>query len=525
MSVLKLIGDIARPATLKGLRDAGMFERRSPLAVAISLPWVLGRGVSIGLLSQMHAFVLGDKTALIDRQGELTWRQLDRRTNQASRLLANKGLRGGDRVALLLRNTRHMAELLLAAQKTGLAACPLNTWAKPAELEATIERAAPKLIVYDPRQREQLEQVALDGVPTLDLDSYTELRKQQSEAPPFPFTTRRGSPQVIIHTSGTSGKPKGAARSAASTGLGAMAELFSVVPYQRSDVIYCPAPMFHSFGLATFTFSTVLGATIVLSDRFDAEDALRSIENHRATAASFVPVMLRRILALPREVRSRYDLTSLRIVLVSGSALSDELRAQAVEVFGPVLYDLYGSTEVGWVAIATPEDIRSHPGSVGKPMPGLRLVVTDGRLMVKTDLAFEGYTTGEVMPGRDGYMEIGDAGHIDADGYIYVEGRADDMVVVGGENVYPAEIEAIIEGIDGVVEASVFGVEDYEFGHVLAACVEGVVSAGEVDAVCRRDLASYKVPRYIHVMESMPRTGSGKVIKRELRAFIRGGFA
>jgi fatty-acyl-CoA synthase len=303
--------------------------------------------------------------------------------------------------------------------------------------------------------------------------------------------------------------------------------MLTVVPYRRDDAILCPAPLFHSFGLLTLTVATVLGTTLVLPERFDPEETLDLMEEYRVTAASLVPVMIRRILALPASKRSDRDLSALRIVLASGSQMSPELRQDAMDLFGDVLYDLYGSTEAGWVAIATPEDIREDPKTLGKPVAGVDVAVFDengdkvptgetGVFHVKSDVVFEGYASGEETPGRKGYISIGDTGYVDDKGRLFVEGREDEMVVIGGENVYPAEIEETIEGLDGVDEVAVVGVPDDEYGEVLAAFVRGRVDPDRVRDACREELASFKVPKIVEVVDELPRTSTGKVVKKEL---------
>jgi acyl-CoA synthetase (AMP-forming)/AMP-acid ligase II len=291
--------------------------------------------------------------------------------------------------------------------------------------------------------------------------------------------------------------------------------------------------MFHSFGLATMTFAIALGATMVLPQKFDPEESLEFIQQYEATAASFVPVMIKRILSLDDEVKKRYDLSSLRVVMASGSAMSPDLRRAAMDLFGDVLYDLYGSTEVGWVTIATPEDMRKHDKTVGKPVPGTEVAVfsrdgerldpgESGELFIKSNILFEGYTSGETKDEREGYMSIGDLGRVDDEGYLFVEGRTDDMVVIGGENVYPVEVEEVIEGMSGVDEAAVLGVTDEEYGEVLAAFVVGTVSEDNVISTCKDELASYKVPRRVEVMDELPRTSTGKVLKRKLIDHLAG---
>jgi fatty-acyl-CoA synthase len=332
---------------------------------------------------------------------------------------------------------------------------------------------------------------------------------------------------VIIQTSGTTGTPKGAARDPSAAGIGAVANVVSVVPYRRDDTIFIASPLFHSFGLLNFVFGTALGATFVLADRFDPEDSLRLIEEHRCTVMSCVPVQLRRIISLDDDIKSKFDVSGLRIVIASGSVLSDDVRRGAIELFGDVLYDLYGSTEAGWVAIATPEDMKRDRSTVGKPVPGIEIAIFDsegnrlpdtetGELFVKSKIMFEGYTSGESKDEREGYIAIGDLAHLDDDGYLHVEGRADDMVVVGGENIYPVEIEQTIERLEGVHEVAVLGVPDEEYGQILVAFVAGRVTEEDVSAACKKELASYKVPRRVEVRDELPRTTTGKILKREL---------
>lgn len=534
---LRQVADFARPHTMRALRNAGALEPRGTVALVRTLPWLLGRGPSLGIVTQMNARTLADKPALHDRSGTLTFKELDQRVNRAAHALWACGARGGDRVATLLRNGRETVEVALGSQKHGIVACPLNTWAKPKELKATLSAADPAVLVYDTAHVEQVKGCVPEEIPLVAVGelagalqgslSYEELLADQPDTPPPPVTRDPGSAKIIIHTSGTTGTPKGASRNSAAAGMGALANLISVVPYRRDDIIVCPAPLFHSFGLATFTFATALGATLVLPDKFDPEGTLKLIDEHRATAVSLVPVMIKRIVSLDQEVKARYDVSSLRILLASGSSMGRELRNATRETFGEVLYDLYGSTEAGWVAIATPEDIAERPGTVGKPVPGIDIAILSatgemlprgevGEIHVKSEILFEGYTSGESKVRRDGYMTTGDLGHVDEDGYLFVEGRADDMVVVGGENVYPAEVEQVIDAISGVRDVAVFGVPDEEYGQVLGAFVVGSVTPAKVKDVCKRELASYKVPRRVEIIDELPRTSTGKVVKREL---------
>jgi len=541
---LKQIGQFLHPRTIVQLRKANALAPKNSIAMLLSLPWLIGRGPSLGIITQMHGFSLARKAALHDRDGCLTWGELDKRANQAGHMLEELGVKGGDRVAMLLRNGREIVETTLGAQKLGMVACPLNTWAKPKELRFTLSEAKASVLIYDTKHSDQVEECAPEGLALVCVGneddavansySYAELLSDQSVNPP-PFLTREAQkPKVVIHTSGTTGTPKGASRNSSAAGVGALANLLSVVPYSRDDIIVLPAPMFHSFGLATFTFGTALGATFVMPEQFDPEGTLRAIEEHGATACSLVPVMIKRILTLDDEIKSRYDLSSLRVVMASGSAMSTEMRRAAMELFGDVLYDLYGSTEVGWVAIARPQDMLDHPGTVGKPVPGIKVAIFNedgdrigpgeiGEIYIKSDVMFEGYTSGDSKEVRDGYMTIGDLGYVDEGGFLFIEGRADDMVVVGGENIYPVEIEETLDDMDGVEDVAVMGVPDDEYGEVLGAFVVGTVRAEDVKKYCKDQLASYKVPKRVEILDELPRTSTGKVLKRELIEQVEEG--
>jgi acyl-CoA synthetase (AMP-forming)/AMP-acid ligase II len=290
--------------------------------------------------------------------------------------------------------------------------------------------------------------------------------------------------------------------------------------------------MFHSWGFAHFTLAMGLCSTIVLKRKFDPEATLSLTAQHRCTGLVVVPVMLQRILELDDEVLRRYDLSRLKAVPVSGSALPAAISERWMDLFGDNLYNLYGSTEVAWATIATPEDLRAAPGTAGRPPRGTVVRLYDeegrpvepgetGRIFVGNELAFEGYTGGGNKDAIDGLLSSGDVGHFDDGGRLFIDGRDDDMIVSGGENVFPGEVEDLLAGHDAVAEAAVFGVEDADFGQRLKAVI--VVREGhdlEVDEVKRfvkSNLAGYKVPRDVDFVDELPRTSTGKVLKRELK--------
>jgi fatty-acyl-CoA synthase len=336
--------------------------------------------------------------------------------------------------------------------------------------------------------------------------------------------------RIIILTSGTTGTPKGAARTKA--GLGAAASLLSKIPLRAGGRTVIAAPLFHSWGLAHYTLGVSLASTFVLRRRFDPEDTLRAIAEHRANALVVVPVMLQRILELPEEVLARYDVSSLRIIGVSGSALPGPLSERVMDRFGDVLYNLYGSTEVAWATIATPADMRAAPGTAGRPPRGTVVKLFDedgrevrpgttGRIFVGSELPFEGYTGGGTKEVIDGLMSSGDVGHFDAAGRLFVDGRDDDMIISGGENLFPSEVEDLLAGHGAVREVAVVGVEDDAWGQRLKAVVALVDGASfddaAVKAYVKENLAAFKVPRDVVFVEELPRNATGKVLKRELR--------
>ena len=289
--------------------------------------------------------------------------------------------------------------------------------------------------------------------------------------------------------------------------------------------------MFHSWGIVHFALGLSLGSTLVLRRRFTPEDALSAVAQHECTALAVVPVMLQRMLEIPQDVAERYDTSSLRVIAVSGSALPGELALRVMDRFGDVLYNLYGSTEVAWATIATPEDMRAAPGTAGRPPRGTVVKLVDeqgrevprgetGRIFVGNEMMFEGYSGGGGKEIVEGLMSSGDVGHFDAGGRLFIDGRDDEMIVSGGENVFPREVEDLLVDHDAVDEVAIVGVPDEDWGQRLRAFVVPVKgsspTADDLKAHVKRNLAAYKVPREIVFLEELPRNATGKVLKREL---------
>ncbi len=521
------VRSVADPRTGIGLARTGLVTPRRALAAGMVTPWLVGRGASLGILSQIDALASPGRPAIHDRDGTLTWCEVDERSNRLARALHGLGIGPGDAVATLVRNGREAVETVFAGQKLGVTVAPLNTWGRERELAALLERLRPPVLIADPRHATPIaSSIPATTAVVLTGEGYETFIAAESPAPLFPLAWPRPHGAVVIHTSGTTGAPKAAARSARSSGPLAIAGLLATLPFRRGDVVYLPAPLFHSFGLLVLSLGAALGASFVLPDAFDPRESLRLMRDHDVDVAAFVPVMMRRILDLPAR-RRRPRPRGLRAVLASGSTIPPDMREEIRGFFGDVLYDLYGSTEGGWVAVATPADMAADPRTAGRPVRGVEVAIfgegggrlgagRHGVVHVRSDVLFEGYHSGESPQEREGFLSMGDMGWLDGDGRLFVEGRADDMVVVGGENVDPTEVERVISRVRGVEDVAVVGVPDRQYGHVLAAFVVGAATPKAVVAAAGRDLASFKVPRTVEIVDELPRTSTGKVLRREL---------
>jgi fatty-acyl-CoA synthase len=310
-----------------------------------------------------------------------------------------------------------------------------------------------------------------------------------------------------------------------------MAAIIDKIPYRSRETMMIAAPLFHSWGFFHFVMSLPTASTMILRRRFDPEETLRAVQGSRADVLAAVPVMVQRILALPDETLRSYDLSSLRITALSGSALPGELAIEWMDRFGDSIYNLYGSTEVAYATVARPEDLRAAPGTAGRPPRGTRIKLFDddgrevprgavGRIFVGNEMSFEGYTGGGNKEVIDGLLSSGDVGHFDAGGRLFIDGRDDEMIVSGGENVFPREVEDLLADHEHVVEVAVIGVDDEEFGQRLKAfvvLVEGAeVSDEDLKKHVKAHLASYKTPREFEFLDELPRNATGKVLKREL---------
>jgi acyl-CoA synthetase (AMP-forming)/AMP-acid ligase II len=522
------------------LARSGLLGPYAPWRV-VRVPGALAHaGVGLGSLYEIHRALHPDRNAVVDDGGRVTFAAMAERVDAAASGLADRGLEAGQTVAVLCRNHRDFLAAIGALARLGVDIVYLNTGFAGPQLAEVAEREGVVVVILDAEFLDVAATVAAGrrlivveepDQPSVDEGSGIESWRavMATGAGRSPGRAPRTSRQIVL-TSGTTGSPKGARRSVGRE-IDPILSLLSRIPLRSSDTTVLAAPMFHSWGLANAAFALVLGAELVLPRRFDPEDTLRLIEAHRATVLAAVPVMIQRIMALPPDVRDRYDTSSLRVVDLSGSALPGELALRFMDRFGDVLYNVYGSTEVGWASIATPVDLRAAPGTAGTVPLGADVRIVDGdgtpvspgapgRIFVRSGLAFDGYTGGGGKEQLDGYLSSGDVGHLDGAGRLFVDGRDDDMIVSGGENVFPREVEDLLADHPDVVEAAVVGVPDDEFGQRLVAfvvLVDGTAADGDVlkDHV-RRHLARYKVPRSVSFVDQLPRTTTGKVVKRNL---------
>jgi acyl-CoA synthetase (AMP-forming)/AMP-acid ligase II/carbon monoxide dehydrogenase subunit G len=525
--------------SVKTLAEAGLIKPERPDKTIRALLQIQRWGYTPAAGYAANASRYANDDAIIDELGRLTFAELHDRTNRLANAWSDAGIVEGDSIGIMCRNHRYFIESVVAASKMGVNCLLLNTAFAGPQLAEVVQREKPVALVYDEEFSELLEEAgkrrkrfigwhdpeAAEGKRT---DPVIEdlIQSGDPEQPVPPDETGR----VVILTSGTTGTPKGASRKQPET-IGPAVALLSRIPLKAREKTFIVAPLFHSWGFAHFTLGLMLGSTYVLKRKFDPENTLSTIAEHQVTAAPMVPVMVQRIMQLPEETRRKYDTSTLRTIPLSGSALPGELAIKFMDEFGDVLYNLYGSTEVAWATIATPADLREAPGTAGAPPRGTVLRIYDedgkelpngetGRIFVGNEMLFEGYTGGGNKDVIDGLMSSGDVGYLDEEGRLHVSGRDDDMIVSGGENVFPREVEDLISRMDGVQEVAVIGVDDEEFGQRLKAFVSKKGSKpteDDIKAKVKADLARYKVPKEVEFLDELPRNATGKVLKKELK--------
>jgi fatty-acyl-CoA synthase len=496
---------------------------------------------------QLHAKNHPHKAALIHGQRRVSFADLDARVDTLVASLRALGLARGSSMLLAMHNSIELVELGIAASRMGVAAVTVSYRSTADELAFLAEHSGARLVVCDadavPRMVQALTRTRPD---LLSLVFSTGDAPPAGARPLFALYQGPRAPKssraeaanddaaVVIYTSGTTGKPKGAVRKFPKSALGAVFNLIDQTPLRASDVHLVACPLYHSTAFGFLTISHILGNTVVLMDDFKPEAYLALDQKHHVTTSAVVPTMLHRVLSLPSEVRAQFDTGSLRVVFSGGAPLPAPVALAFMDTFGDVLFNFYGATETGFVTLANPQDLRAAPGTIGRPIPGnsIRLLGDDGsvlpvgevgELFVKNDMMVAGYhndASATAASQREGYFSVGDLARVDAAGRYFIEGRKRDMIISGGVNVYPAEVEGVLEEHPHVVEVAVVGVSDPEWGERVTAFVvlREPEALDELRRFAKERLAGPKQPRQYVVMTALPRNATGKVLKRDLRA-------
>jgi long-chain acyl-CoA synthetase len=467
------------------------------------------------------------------------------------------GVRQGDCVCILMRNDIAFIEAAYAAMRLGAYGVPVNWHFKPEEINYILRDSGTSVLIGHADMLHQLRDAIPPGVTVLSVPTPSEILSHykidpgQLAMPDFALDFESWlagqspydgptvpQPQNMIYTSGTTGHPKGVRRNAPTPEQSAAAERMRAMTFglKRGARALLPGPLYHSAPNAFGLRAGRLGGALVLLPRFDPEAFLRLVAEERIDTIFMVPTMFIRLLKLPEQVRSRYDVSSLHHVIHAAAPCPADVKRIMIEWWGPVIYEFYGSTESGAVTFATSQDALRKPGTVGKISPGaeLRFVGDDGRVLGtgeigeiysriadNPDFTYHNKPEKRTEIDREGFITSGDVGYIDADGYVFICDRKRDMVISGGVNIYPAEIEAVLHGMAGVHDCAVFGIPDAEFGEALMAVIEpqpGVtLAAADIRAHLKAQLADYKVPKHIEIAANLPREDSGKIFKRRLR--------
>lgn len=523
--------------TLGVLAHSGLIRAYRPDRLArvglTLLTW--GTGQAGGFIALADRFP--HKVGLIDELGELTFLDLHRRSNALARAIAAHGVSEGDRVAVLCRNHRYFVEASVAVAKLGADVLYLNTSFAGPQLAGVVESERPVLLIHDEEFTGLLDKISLPRVLAWvdsDAPAHDTCERLIAYQPSADLKAPSRQARAVILTSGTTGAPKGASRGSEGGTVATAVAILSAVPLRARWTTHIAAPLFHTWGWAHLQLAMLMGSTIVLRRRFDPMGCMDAVVEHNCDSLVVIPVMLRRILdAVGPDSGSgwTYDVPQLKVVAASGSALPGDLALEWMDAFGDNLYNTYGSTEVALVTIAGPADLRAAPGTAGRAPEGTVVELFDehdqplkpggsGRIFVRNSMLFEGYTGGGSKVVIGDMMSTGDVGRFDSAGRLFVEGRDDDMIVSGGENVFPQEVEDCLVRHDDVVEAAAVGVPDADFGERLRAFVVlrpgATVAEEHLRDHVKANLARFKVPRDFVFLEELPRNATGKVLKRML---------
>ncbi|HEY0226135.1 MAG TPA: AMP-binding protein [Mycobacterium sp.] len=508
--------------TARALASSGLLSLPDPLAALRLVREVYRGGTNLYTLLGIAAARWPRRTAIIDDDGAITYRELLAKTESLARELSRSGAGPGQAVGIMCRNGRDFAAAVFAAALVGADVVLVSTEFSSDALAAALSTHEIATMFCDNEFAGQIRE-ASDSAMVIDP---ADVPAQSGGRRPKVVASGR----LILLTSGTTGVPKGVPRSPRmSSGLGVGMTILQRTGLRVGSRIAVGVPMFHGLGLGMLMLTVSLGGTVLTRRRFDAEAVLAQASLQRADALSVVPIMLARILDLPQRVRARNPLPSLRAVISSGDRLDPSLARRFMDDYGEILYNGYGSTEVGIGALATPRELRNAPETVGHPVAGCPVRIFDrngrpvgprvtGRIFIGGELAADGYIGGGGKAVVDSFTSTGDMGYLDNSGRLYIVGREDDMIVSGGENVYPRALENALSAHPDVAENAVVGVADDQFGRRLAAFI---VPRSDIDVAALREYLKGKVsrfeqPRDIHIVDDIPRNPAGKVIRKEL---------
>lgn len=464
------------------------------------------------------------RPAVVDEQGSITYRDLLMATESLAIELNDRGVAAGQAVGILCRNGRGFVMAVFAAALVGADVVLLNTDFRTKALAAALDTHDAKTVICDDEFADAAR-AAREHLTVID-----PAKVQTRHAVSRPRVA--GAGRIVLLTAGTTGAPKGVPREPRiGSAVGIAASILDRTGLRVGSRIAVAVPMFHGLGFGALILTLSLGGTVLTLRRFDAEATLTQASAHRAHALTAVPVMLARILDLPEDLRSRNPWPSLRVVISSGARLDPALARRFTEAYGDVIYNGYGSSEVGIGALATPADLREAPETVGRPVAGCRVAILDeeggpvgqdvtGRIFVGGDLTFDSYTSGDTKNIVSGLMDTGDIGYFDATGRLFIVGREDDMIVSGGENVYPRAVENALAEHPAVTDNAVIGVPDPDYGQRLAAFVVPSAGASIEESAVREYLkdkvSRFEQPRDVNFVERIPRNPAGKVLRNEL---------
>jgi fatty-acyl-CoA synthase len=490
---------------------------------------------------RMHHRLRPNREALVDGSLRLTYAELDERIDRVATVLHDSGVRPRDGVLIAVHNRAAIIEVAAAASRVGARAVPFSYRSTERELAYVIEHASIRAAVVERELAPALERAGKGISISIAGEEGADYEAKVASALPFApggtlLSKSIPAGETVTYTSGTTGKPKGAVRGYAREMQRSVIEFLAASPLRGEDRHLAVCPLYHSTGAGFAAFTFALGGTVVIARSFDPEEFLRAVERERITTTALVPTMLHRLVELPKQ-KSDYDLSSLRVVFSGGAPLSGSLAKRFMHRFGRILYNFYGSTETGINTFANPDELLRSPGTIGSVVPGTEIRLLDddgnevpegavGEVYVKNGMMIAGYHADRASTDRsmrDGFFSVGDLARVDAHGLYHIAGRKRDMIISGGVNVYPVEVENVLATVPGVAEASVVGVPDAEWGERVVAFVvrNDAVEAQEILQRARAELAGPKLPREIRFVDSLPKNPTGKVLKSELAKLER----